>query len=83
MGTRSIVSTNEPQISPDDEPVPVKVVFASMVGVWLCYFLLITLRGAIVGLEFQDELLWRRALVCLIGVGVTALLWLCLRVVEQ
>lgn len=83
MGTRSIVSTNEPQISPADEPVPVKVVFASMVGVWLCYFLLITLRGAIVGLEFQDELLWRRALVCLIGVGVTALLWLCLRVVEQ
>ena len=83
MGTRSIVSTNEPQISPDDEPVPVKVVFASMVGVWLCYFLLITLRGAFVGLEFQDELLWRRALVCLIGVGVTALLWLCLRVVEQ
>ncbi|MBL4897054.1 MAG: histidine kinase [Erythrobacter sp.] len=83
MGTRSIVSTNEPQKSPDDEPVPVKVVFASMVGVWLCYFLLITLRGAIVGLEFQDELLWRRALVCLIGVGVTALLWLCLRVVEQ
>jgi len=83
MGTRSMVSTNEPQISPDDEPVPVKVVFASMVGVWLCYFLLITLRGAIVGLEFQDELLWRRALVCLIGVGVTALLWLCLRVVEQ
>ena len=83
MGTRSIVSTNEPQISPDDEPVPVKVVFASMVGVWLCYFLLITLRGAIVGLEFQDELLWRRAFVCLIGVGVTALLWLCLRVVEQ
>ena len=83
MGTRSIVSTNEPQISPDDEPVPVKVLFASMVGVWLCYFLLITLRGAIVGLEFQDELLWRRALVCLIGVGVTALLWLCLRVVEQ
>ena len=83
MGTRSIVSTNEPQIRPDDEPVPVKVVFASMVGVWLCYFLLITLRGAIVGLEFQDELLWRRALVCLIGVGVTALLWLCLRVVEQ
>ena len=50
MGTRSIVSTNEPQISPDDEPVPEKVVFASMVGVWLCYFLLITLRGAIVGL---------------------------------
>ncbi len=60
-----------------------KVVFASMVGLWLCYFLLITLRGVVVGLEFQDELLWRRALVCLVGVGITLLLWLALRVVEQ
>ena len=74
---------DERQVNPEDERLSGKVVFASMVGVWLCYFLLITLRGAIVGLEFQDELLWRRALVCLIGVGVTALLWLCLRVVEQ
>ena len=63
--------------------VPLSTVLVSIAGLWLCYFLLITLRGAIVGLEFQDELLWRRALVCLIGVGVTALLWLCLRVVEQ
>ena len=74
---------DERQVNPEDERLSGRVVFASMVGVWLCYFLLITLRGAIVGLEFQDELLWRRALVCLIGVGVTALLWLCLRVVEQ
>ncbi len=75
--------TGEPQINPADERVPAKVVFASMAGLWLCYFLLITLRGAVVGLEFQDELLWRRALVCLIGAGVTVLLWLCLRVVEK
>ena len=54
-----------------------------MVGVWLCYFLLITLRGVIVGLEFQDELLWRRAVVCLFGVGVTALLWLILRAIQR
>merc|ERR1712196_108246 len=71
------------QMNPPDERLPGKVVFASMVGLWLCYFLLITLRGVVVGLEFQDELLWRRALVCVIGVGVTALLWLCLRAVEN
>ena len=54
-----------------------------MVGVWLCYFLLITLRGVIVGLDFQDELLGRRALVCVFGVAVTGLLWLLLRLVEN
>ncbi|MBX7482219.1 sensor histidine kinase [Qipengyuania qiaonensis] len=70
-------------MNPEDERLPAKVVFASMAGVWLCYFLLITLRGVVVGLEFQDELAWRRALVCVIGVGVTAILWLLLRVVEN
>ena len=33
--------------------------------------------------RFQDELLWRRAIVCGIGVAVTGLLWLVLRVVEN
>ena len=77
------MSIDERQMNPENERLSPQVVVASMVGVWLCYFLLITLRGAIVGLEFQDELLWRRALVCVIGVGVTALLWLLLRAVEN
>ena len=82
MGTSQSVSIDERQM--DRKPrLSGKVVFASMVGVWLCYFLLITLRGVVVGLEFQDELLWRRALVCIIGVAVTGLLWLILRVVED
>ncbi len=83
MGTSQSVSIDERQMNPDSERLSGKVVFASMVGVWLCYFLLITLRGVVVGLEFQDELLWRRALVCIIGVAVTGLLWLILRVVED
>ena len=70
-------------MNPAEERLPGKVVLASMIGVWLCYFLLITLRGVVVGLEFQDELAWRRALVCVIGVGVTGLLWLLLRAVEN
>ena len=74
---------DERQVNPEDERLSGKVVFASMVGVWLCYFLLITLRSVVVGLDFQDELLWRRALVCAIGVAVTGLLWLVLRVVEN
>lgn len=60
-----------------------RTVLASMVGLWLCYFLLTTARGAIVGLELQSDLLWRRAIVCLAGVGVTFLLWLGLRLFEK
>ena len=74
---------DERQMNPESERLSGKVVLASMVGVWLCYFLLITLRGVVVGLEFQDELLWRRALVCVVGVAMTGLLWLVLRVVEN
>ena len=36
--------------------VPVVTVLASMAGLWLCYFLLTTLRAAIVGFEPQVEL---------------------------
>lgn len=63
--------------------LPVKIVLASMVGLWLCYFLLITLRGVVVGLEFQEELLWRRGVVCLAGIGITFLLWLVMRTADQ
>jgi signal transduction histidine kinase len=83
MGTSQSVSIDERQMNPQSERLSGKVVLASMVGVWLCYFLLITLRGVIVGLDFQDELLWRRALVCTVGVAVTGLLWLLLRAVEN
>ena len=63
--------------------VPLRTVLLSMAGVWLTYFLLVTLRGSIVGLELQGELLWRRALVCLGGMAVTVLLWLAIRLFER
>ena len=63
--------------------VPAKVVLFSILGLWVAYFLLITARGAVVGLEMQDELLWRRVLVCVAGAGVTVLLWLFLRLFDH
>ena len=55
-----------------DEPVrvPLPAVVASIAGLWLCYFVLTSIRSAI-GLELQGELLWRRALVCLAGIAIT------------
>ena len=63
--------------------LPAKVVFASIGGVWLCYFLLITLRGNLVGLDMQIEMLWRRAIVSLAGMVITLGLWQVLRLFDQ
>jgi signal transduction histidine kinase len=62
--------------------VPLRTVLASIAGLWACYFVLVTIRAAI-GLEMLDELLWRRALVCLVGMVVTFALWLLLRLVDR
>ncbi|WP_247711201.1 sensor histidine kinase [Qipengyuania vesicularis] len=72
----------ERQINRDDARAPVKVVVLSIIGLWIAYFLLITARGAVVGLEMQDELLWRRLVVCIAGAGITVLLWLFLRLFD-
>ncbi|ANY19037.1 Sensor histidine kinase YehU [Tsuneonella dongtanensis] len=62
--------------------VPLRTVLASIAGLWACYFVLVTIRAAI-GLEMQTELLWRRALVCLIGMAITFAMWRVLRLVER
>ncbi len=62
--------------------VPARNVFASIAAVWLCYLTLATLRGWIVGLELHGALLSRRVLVTLASMGVTALLWPLLRLLD-
>ncbi len=59
-----------------------RTVLASIVAVWLCYFVLATARGWLVGLELHGALLSRRALVMLASVGVTAALWPLLRLLD-
>lgn len=73
------------ETAPADERarVPVVTVLASMAGLWLCYFLLTTVRAAIVGFEPQVEMLWRRGLVTLVGIGMTVLLWAILRLFDN
>lgn len=63
--------------------VPLRQVLISIVGLWLCYFVLVTLRSTVVGLDLVDELLWRRALVCVAGMAVTWVLWLLLRLFDR
>ena len=65
----------------EDPTLPVKVVALSIIGLWVAYFLLTTLRGFILsyelqqafGLDLQQEMLWRRAVVCMGGVAAYGL----------
>ncbi|MDR7102147.1 histidine kinase [Croceicoccus sp. BE223] len=54
-------------------------VLVSMTVLWIAYFLLATARGLVLEFDFQADLLTRRFVVTLAGIGVTVLLWLLLR----
>jgi two-component system LytT family sensor kinase len=62
--------------------VPLRTVLASITGLWLCYFVLTTLRWQIYGLGSSLDLLWPRVLVSLAGIAITLALWLVLRLFD-
>ncbi|MDE2410562.1 MAG: sensor histidine kinase, partial [Sphingomonadales bacterium] len=62
--------------------VPARIVVASIVAMWLTYFVIATLRGWLVGLGLYDALLWRRVVVILASMVVTAGLWPLLRLLD-
>ncbi len=63
--------------------VPARVVILSICGVWLCYFVLTSLRGAIVGFEFNWAFLSRRAVVTIASIAVTGSLWPLLQMLDH
>ena len=67
---------------PSTPRVPLRLVLASIAGVWLAYFALTTLRGWLVGLELFDALLLRRCLVTLASMAVTLALWPLVRLLD-
>lgn len=66
-------------IDPGIARVPARQVILSAVALWLCYFLLITVRGLVVELGDFSDLLWRRAAVTVAGIVVTVACWPLLR----
>lgn len=64
---------------PANPRVPARQVILSAAALWLCYFLLVTVRGLVVELGDFADLLWRRGLVSLAGVVVTVACWPLLR----
>jgi two-component system LytT family sensor kinase len=66
---------------PDDgeRGVSPAIALYSILGFWLFYAILVTLRAAVMGFESQGELSIRRAVVTVIGIVVTWILYLVLR----
>jgi hypothetical protein len=69
-------------VEPHPARVPFATVLASIVGLWLCYFVLVTLRSELLDLGFEQEMLWRRAIASLAGVIIMIGLWLVLRLFD-
>lgn len=62
--------------------VPFRTVLASMLVLWATYFALTTLRSMVMEFDFQFDLAWRRLAVTAIGVMMTIVLWLLLRLFD-
>lgn len=76
----------EPDLTPAASgrmSVPFRTVLLSMVALWATYFLLVSIRGLVMDFGLQYELAWRRGLVSVIGVGLTVVLWLLLRLFDR
>ena len=63
--------------------VPFNMVLLSAAGLWVCYFVILTLRAYTLESEFQFEVLWRRAIVSVVGFGFVLILWQILRLFER
>ncbi len=63
--------------------VPARTVLASIVGLWLCYLGLITLRSVLIDRTYFIEMLGLRSIVTLAGIVVTVLVWAILRLFDH
>lgn len=58
----------------------VRATIASIVGYWLFYYAIVTLRGLVMGYDDQLWMMALRAIVTLASIGATWLVWLVLRI---
>ena len=62
--------------------LPFTTVLASIVGLWLCYFVLTTLRAEILGMQMAADMYGRRLLTASLGIIITIGLWAILRLFD-
>jgi len=63
--------------------ISLKLAFLSIVGFWMMYAVVNTARAAVMGFPAQDELMWRRAAVTIVGIALTFCFCLLLRLFDR
>lgn len=63
--------------------VPFRTVLLSIIGLWVTYFLLVTLRAELLGVDDAASMLFPRLVASVSGVVITIGLWLILRVFDM
>ena len=63
----------------DSPHLETRIVLLTILGFWLFYFTIVTLRGWVMEFPAQGELGQRRAIVTAIGMAVTCFMWLSMR----
>jgi signal transduction histidine kinase len=81
MSTHAL--SDPPHGEPAAATVSFRTVLFSMVVLWATYFILTTMRSSLVlDVSLQWELGWRRLVITALGVGLTIVLWLLLRLFD-
>ena len=63
--------------------VPFVTVLLSVTGLWLCYFVLTTIRSEVLDYGFTLEMMGHRAFASAVGIVITLALWLALRIFDS
>ena len=63
--------------------VPARQVLGSIAALWACYFLVATLRGAFLGLDFVWPIISRRLTICVVSMLIMAALWPLLQLLDR
>ncbi|MFO6446640.1 sensor histidine kinase [Erythrobacter sp. NE805] len=79
----TLIPTSDAALGEPAPTVSFRTVLFSMVVLWATYFALTTLRAVVMDFGLQFELGWRRLLVTGVGLMLTIVLWLLLRLFDN
>ena len=74
---------NESRELPESRPLDSRAVLFSILGFWLFYVIIVTLRAMIMDFPAQGEMALRRGFVTGVGIFITIGLWLILRLLDR
>ena len=74
---------NDSRALPESRPLDSRAVLFSILGFWLFYVIIVTLRAMIMDFPAQGEMALRRGFVTAVGIFITIGLWLFLRLLDR